>query len=391
MKTKNKIEIKKLDIDPVEKVFDKDYIPIAFSSSDYFVPYLSVALRSILEHSGHSWNYDIIIFNRDITEDNKTILNSIFKNTKNFSLRFISMPDIFMKSSSFAVYPNISVETYFRLIVPEFMKNYDKVLFLDSDLVITDDLKKLYDIDIMDKPLGACHESLLSAHFGIYYNILKKYYFDKLKFKYIDPYFQAGVMIINVKVFNENNYSLRLLNMVLNFRYAICDQDALNELLIGNYFLINKEWNYTPLQKHMIALDFLNNMSDSIRKEYLAVVNPKIIHYADKNKPWVDPEEKLANIWWKYARNSPYYEVIIYRMCCEKLDEKLDKEIREKRMEKRIKLFGLLPILKIKKENQATKIKFLIIPLLKIHTKNKITRYKLFNFIPILKVKEKRI
>ena len=44
-----------------------------------------------------------------------------------------------------------------------------------------------------------------------------------------------------------------------------------------------------------------------------AHANPKIIHYAGPDKPWNDPNTDYAGLFWKYARESKYYESIIYR------------------------------------------------------------------------------
>lgn len=308
MKLENLNKIKELDI-----VFDKNVIPITFASSDYFAPYLGITLQSIIEKSDDNYNYDCVVFTKDMSEFNKNQLSEIC-DRPNFSIRFVNVKEIFKDLNLYAP-GHITIETYFRLVIPLFMKKYSKILFLDSDLLILEDVKNLFNIDIKDCAIAATEECLMSALLGIFGKKAVKYMYETLKLKDHDKYFQAGVMIMNIDYFNEHNCSIKLMEMVSNFNYNIVDQDALNELLNDKCYWLPNEWNYPPLQKHMKDAKYLENMSDFIRAKYLAVKEPKILHFADREKPWFDPTEDFAAEWWVIARKSPFYEEIIRRMC----------------------------------------------------------------------------
>ena len=313
----NNVNLKK--IKPLEKVFQTNTIPAAFSSSDYFAPYLGITLQSIIEKSDPDYNYDFVVFTKDMSEFNQKVLSDIC-NRPNVSLRFVNVKEIFENLNLYTP-KHITIETYFRLIIPVFMKSYNKILFLDSDLLILEDIKNLYNFDIKDYAVAATEECLMSALLGICGEYAVKYMYETLKLKNPDKYFQAGVMIFNIDYFNEHNCSEKLMEMVLNFNYNIVDQDALNELLNDKCFWLPNEWNYPPLQKHMKEMNYLENMSDFIREKYLAVKEPKILHFADCEKPWFDPTEDYATDWWFYARKSPYYEEIMRRMCLKGVPE----------------------------------------------------------------------
>ncbi len=314
-----KFDISILDeIKPVEKIYDNNCIPIAFASSDYFVPYLAVTIQSIIEHSNALYNYDLVVFNKDISNNNQMKLAKMLNNYDNFHIRFVNVSNIFSQLSLYTP-GHVSIETYFRLIIPLYMQSYNKILFLDSDLCILEDVANLYNIDIGDNALAATEECLMSALVGIHGQWVVDYMHDRLGLKNIDKYFQAGVMIMNIKKFIENKYSYTLLKMVEEFNYNIVDQDAMNELLNDEVYWLPNEWNYPPLQKHMKDVNYLDNMSDYIRKKYLAVKNPKLLHFADREKPWFYPDEDYAEVWWQYARKSPFYEIIMARMIDNKL------------------------------------------------------------------------
>ena len=306
-------KVKIENITPLNTVFKDNFIPVTFSSSNYFAPYLGVTMKSIINKCDKNFNYDFVVFTKDMDDLNKKMLSKIC-DQKNISLRFINLSNIFDKLNLYTP-GHVTIETYFRLVIPEYMKNYKKVLFLDSDLLVKDDIKELYEYDLANYALAACEECLMSALLGIHGDSAKKYMTEKLHLKDIDKYFQAGVMVLNIEQFNINNYCEKLLNMVNSYDYNIVDQDAMNELLDDKVLWLPNEWNFPPQQKHMKELKYIENMSKYIRHKYLSVKNPKVIHFADRGKPWFDPTEEFAQEWWELARQTPYYEEIVKRMC----------------------------------------------------------------------------
>ena len=306
-------------IKPIEKIFEENVIPITFSSSNSFAPYLGVTIKSIIDKSDDAYNYDLVVFTKDMSDYNKKILTQMC-NKDNFSIRFVNVKEFFDKLNLYTP-AHITIETYFRLIIPKYMGNYKKILFLDSDLIICEDVKNLFKYDISDYALAATEECLMSALLGIYGKKVVDYMYERLKLKDVDRYFQAGVMLINIDYFNLHDCSSKLMDMVCNFNYNIVDQDAMNELLNDKCYWLPNEWNYPPLQKHMKLKNYIENMSDFIRNKYLSVKNPKILHFADRSKPWIDASEDYATVWWKVAKTTPYYEYILSNM----MDKKLEK------------------------------------------------------------------
>lgn len=293
--------------------YKDNYAAIVFSSSNYYVPYLSTSIYSLIEHASDDSNYDIFILNKDITRENRDIISN-FAEKSNISVRFVSVSDFF-EGKKMHTPAHITIETYFRILVPILFKQYDKILFLDSDIIIMDDIKKLYDVDIENYPLAATEESLLSAQLG-FLNKEKDYeYFrNDLGIEDVDRYLQAGIMLFNIKEFRKNSYAETLLDMVMTHKYKIVEQDAFNKLFWNKYLQIDKHWNWTPMQTHMKEMNYIENMSQKIRKRYLEVKEPKIIHYADREKPWVNVETEMAHIWWNHARKTPFYEVALSRI-----------------------------------------------------------------------------
>ncbi len=307
----NEISKKMECIVPLNMVFDDNFIPIVFASSEYFLPYLSVAIVSIIKNLNKNTKLDIVILcqNISVSAKKKFLRNFEF----NFvSIRFVDVASFFSELELFT-YNHVSIETYFRILAPLYMKNYDKIIYLDADLVVLSDISDLHRIEISSFPIAGAHECLISALIALKGADLISYLRHELKLKDVEEYMQGGVQLINVNYFNEHNLPFKFFVMILekNFRYV--DQDAINQLLHGKIKWISNDWNYIPLQKHMIKRKFLENMSDKIRKIYLSVQKPKILHFADFRKPWFYLSTRCSGNWWFYAFFSNYFLLIVWR------------------------------------------------------------------------------
>ncbi len=294
--------------------FQENNIAVALASNDYFVPYMSTLLRSIQENSDPKMNYDILIMTQDISQDNRTVLKNMFAGFANFSIRFLD-PTEFIEGYHFFVRGHFSMETYYRLVLPELLPGYDKILYLDSDMVVQDDIAKLYREDVEGYLLGACHDADTAGLYNGYEPEKKKYTDIVLKLKEPYQYFQAGTLLMNLKEF-RNTYTVEeILKYATSIKFQLLDQDILNKLCEGKVKFVDMAWNVMvdferKRQSQIIALapKWLNDLYKESRK------HPKIIHYAGPEKPWLYPEMDFGIEFWKFAKNSPYYECMLSRM-----------------------------------------------------------------------------
>ena len=137
------------------KVYDKTDCTIAVAPDNKYVPYTSVLLQSILENSKKEYNYDIVVLNKDISKTNKQLLIDQFKDHKNFSIRFYDIGKLIYNYQSLLTYGHLSIETYFRFFIPNIFKNYNKVLYLDVDMVVNYDMAELYKTNLNGYKLAA--------------------------------------------------------------------------------------------------------------------------------------------------------------------------------------------------------------------------------------------
>lgn len=287
------------------------------------MPFLCVYLQSIKKQSNSSTNYDVIVFERDISEEQKKRLID-FICRKNISLRFVN-PESLLQRYNLKTPPHYSLECYFRLVAPIMLKNYKKVLFTDIDLVFEKDPMILYKTDLLDYPLGACKDYMWGAMLELH-NERKwaDYASEVLKLEKPYEYFNTGVMLLNIGAWNNKEYSTKLLDMVSKYTYRILEQDALNSFFQTNVLYLDTAWNY-PIA-HKKNLDLVALMPESEKTLYLKdSTSPYIVHYAGAYKPWLYPEAEKAYIWWEHARNTPFYSEILSLFIDSRSTEALSK------------------------------------------------------------------
>ena len=119
-------------------------VAVLFAVNNGYAPYLGVALASLVEHAGKH-EYEFIVLYRDLNERNRELLEHIVdqfgrESAGSFRLRFMEMP-VNLADYDFAPgYKSLSVESWYRLFAPSLFLEYGKILWLDSDILVRDDV-----------------------------------------------------------------------------------------------------------------------------------------------------------------------------------------------------------------------------------------------------------
>lgn len=307
----------------LKPVFDDKCVPVVLAANDDFSPYLATMIHSIIDHSNKNNYYDIVVLHKDISEYNKNSITKMSSKLNNISIRFYDTSSL-IEDRKFFVDKHLSIETYFRLLIQDILLDYEKILYLDCDMVVEEDIALLFNDDIEGYLLGAIKDI---DYAGVYKESKerKKYTKEVLKLTTPFDYCQAGVLIINLKEFRRRFTVRELLDVATSYKWIHHDQDVLNYLCQGHIKFIDMSWN--------VVIDWKNNFTsrmDVIRcaprdmyNEYLrSRKNPKIIHYAGYQKPWDEPRCDFSDEFWKYARKTDFYEEILKNMISKKTDSK---------------------------------------------------------------------
>jgi len=247
-------------------------VAVAFICDSHYIIPTAVAITSLLCNKNPNTYYDIYIIAANLSD------NEI---KKLYELRE-SNTDIYIIKASLEKYLEIYISryitsaTYLKFDLPDLIPNQDKVLYLDSDVIIQKDLSDLYEINIEDYYAGVVRD------IGLIENDLN-----------IKNYFNAGVMPLNLKVMRENDLAKALLKIGKSVNNLTShDQDCFNIYIHNKVKLLplkyNCFYNYFLRFKDKYTLDYINkcfgtNYSswDDIKKDSY------IIHLVGFDKPWI--------------------------------------------------------------------------------------------------------
>ena len=301
-------ELKPLD------VFDKPIVPVVFAADDNYVSQLTTTVYSAMKNADPSYFYDVVVLQRNIAWDKQERLRDFFKQFPNMSLRFTNVERELSGHDLSTNNAHISIETYYRFLIQKLLPFYDKVLYLDSDIVINGDIAKLYNTDLQGKLLGAIRDIDFLANLNVKHGKRMGYAKNVLKMKNPYDYFQAGVLVLNTKAMRERYTIRQWLTYASNPAFIYNDQDVLNAHCEGEVLYLPWEWNVVHDCGGRVGNLFVQAPNDIYDAYMRSRNNPQIIHYAGFQKPWTDPDCDFASIYWRYARETPFYERLLKRV-----------------------------------------------------------------------------
>lgn len=289
---------------------------VVLSANEYYVPYLAAVLESIRANSNDDQNYDLIIMHRDISMGSQDRLKKQLEDHQNITLRFLDIRRYEKPFKKLFLRGHFALETYFRLLMPQILADYDKAVYIDSDLVVNADIAELYATDVDGYLLAAAKDADTAGLYNGFEPNKKKYMDTILKIKKPYEYFQAGVIVFNLAEFRKTYTTAEMLKFAASYEWELLDQDVLNYLAQGRVKFVDMAWNVMVDWRGIRLSQIIALAPKYLHDEHMeARKNPKIIHYAGPDKPWHQPWSDMAEEFWKYSRNTVFYETIMQRMC----------------------------------------------------------------------------
>lgn len=300
----------------VEPPKKNNVVPVVLICDDKFAMYAAVTLKSILMNGSKNRFYDIVFMFSGLSEKNRDVLRQIAAEYTNAQIRFRKISSL-VADLQLQSHEHISVDTFYRFAIPELFKGYDKVVYIDTDAVANADVGELYDIDLGTNLVAAVRDIDNAGQSNGAIKEMKEYWKKVLKLDSPFDYFQAGVMVFNLKEMKKTFKPFELFEFAdgKNFKYA--DQDILNTLCRGRVTYLDMSWNVIHDCNNERISRIISFAPAWMAKEYMeSRKNVRIAHYAGFAKPWRMPYEDLAEYFWKVARTIPMvYERLMYDMC----------------------------------------------------------------------------
>lgn len=322
-------------------------IPVVLGSDNKIFFTVATVLVSIAENAKKDTFYEIYIMcAADVTQNNKQTVKNLENKYKNIAINFIDMGDTFVDIPKTHTYVNY-VSAY-KMKIPSLLSQYDKVLYLDTDVIVRTDLSELFATDI--------HDNYIAGVPAMMNQINNRDNIQNIIGVDMDYYVNAGVLLFNNKLILKDKIDEKCISMLGAFEGSV-DQHIFNYVCYGRI-------GFLPLKYNVFLADYylyekIGNIFTSIGEAIEAKNNPVIMHFTRKEKPWNYYDLPFSHEWFRYYIKtgfSPLQRVKLTNnsICC------VEQQCREA------------------SSNMITRYHVLGIPFLKIVKQDNIWRYYLF-------------
>ncbi|MFV0419593.1 MAG: glycosyltransferase family 8 protein [Dysgonomonas sp.] len=248
------------------------------TDENYIMP-CGITMVSLLENDKDN----IIIFHImgiELKEKSKEKLSLICSQYRNASIMFYDAKEkiINLCYLSPTDYQLLNNANYIRLFLGDILsENIDKVLYLDCDIIVSDNLSDLWNTNIENYSLAGVPDLHICCSHPETFNRLG--YSDK------EQYINSGVLLINLKYWREKNIISTFVNYARekHGNLLLQDQDIINGVLYDSILSL-------PIRFNIINTYYWSKNNDTAYywdEIYAALIDPAIIHFTSPEKPWL--------------------------------------------------------------------------------------------------------
>lgn len=268
---------------------NKQIIPIFFATDDNYVPFLGVAIKSLLQNASTKYFYNIHILTEGLLDENIEVLKKMkTQNSEIFICNLANEISRVKDSMDATLRDYYTTSIFYRIFIARLFPQYDRAIYLDCDICVVDDISKMFFTQIGDNILGAIVDGIVS-HTPVLHDYVKNAVgVDS------DKYFNSGVLLINLKKYRDCRIEERFISLMMkyNFQTIAPDQDYLNVLCKDRVFYFEEGWDKMSIDE---------NLEGQLH----------LIHYNMFKKPWLFEGVPYEKYFWEYAKGTPFYEKIL--------------------------------------------------------------------------------
>lgn len=280
-------------------------INVAYSADKNYIFPTLVSMTSLMENlNKNTFCKFTILLSEGTTETDKENLRKIQKRYSNCTVNCIDMGKQF-ENSEVGFW---SRATYYRLSLPQILKEENRCIYLDGDTIVRGDLSCMNDIDMSNYYIAGVKD------INCYINKDSNYY-EVLEIPNLDSYVCAGVLIMNLDKIHKDGIDVTLDRLIkendLNKKFKFLDQDALNKACYGGILKLPFKYGalaHVGLDQEFVESEYAQWASNEKDWEE-GRKNPLVLHYTGV-KPWVKIIDGFYQQWWDYANMTDCKEEI---------------------------------------------------------------------------------
>lgn len=301
--------------DAVKPAFECANVPLFLGCDDRFFMHAVTVVASVLEHATPENNYDVIIAQTGVPKAKLARAAAWAERFPNARLRFVDMTGMIERYGVKDLNTTAAWSTavYFPILAPETFREYDRILYLDSDLLVFADVADLYRTDLAGKSMAVCHDFPWELNQARDPEQMR-WWREDFGMDIGDVIFNSGVMVMDLARMRRLEAVKKVLEMARRMKAPKrADQDVLNAAFRNDVVFLSSEWNYhnwmtDPSEKSF----FFDYMDEPALAEIRAKRDRvKILHLTEK-KPWsLGYEGQNDDLYWRYAAKTPFHREIM--------------------------------------------------------------------------------
>ena len=280
-------------------------INVAYSTDQNYVLPTLVSMTSLMENSAknHFCKFTVLLSN-EVSEQDKAKLKSVEENYKNCTVNLVEMNQQFANSEV----RFWSRAMYYRLNLPQILKDEQKCIYLDGDTIVRSDLKSMNEIDMTNYYIAGirdinCYINKESDHYKL------------LDIPNLDSYVCSGVLIMNLEKMRNDKLDVVLEDLIkendINKKFKFPDQDALNKACYGHILTLPFKYGalfHAGLNEPFAKSEYAQWASNKTDWEE-GRKKPVVLHFTG-DKPWVKIASDFHKEWWTYADKTNFKDEI---------------------------------------------------------------------------------
>lgn len=288
----------------------QDVVHIATAINKGYLPYFAVMLQSIKRHCDASRRYCIHVLSSDVEQSD--LEQMLITEDKLVAVDLLDVAWFKNETEKMEFGEFFSVECIYRLALLKLIPNVDKIIYLDSDLIVLDDISILFDTELGGNYVAAVRDIGIAGMVGGYAPDEAER-LRSIGIEDANGYFSSGVMVWNLSKTRQDFTLSQLIEWIEENKPRYSDQDCLNYFFAGSVCYLDSKWNTLFDSENIRVSQIAPYASKALQEEYLrAREKPSIFHFAGPVKPWAEDVDGSPRFWGE-ARSSTLYEPVLRR------------------------------------------------------------------------------
>lgn len=279
---------------------------VAYGSDDNYAKYMGISMYSLFETNTAFEQIEVFVLDCGITAENKEKLQSVAQQW-NRQIHFLDMSEAVSSLDLHMGAKKIAIASYARLFIsPLLPAHCDRVLYIDCDTLICDNLYPLWSTVFDDAQIGGVQDTVDS------------YFLDVIGLDRSLRYINAGILMINLKAWRDEGLQEKFIQVIEKFGGNVPhhDQGTINAVCGDKRKIVPLRYNVTA--------NLYSFSAQTIRKIYFleeyysqdeltaALEKPAIVHFTTGllGRPW---EEKSTHpqkqAFWDTAAKTPWHNI----------------------------------------------------------------------------------